>query len=66
MSAKPTGDDTGLLLDALVAVYREHEALPLIRGLLVTRLHDRGLSPVRIAAVLGVRRVIVRSWLAAW
>ena len=66
MSARPIDEDARLLLDALAAVYREQGALPIIRGLLATRLHDGGLSPVRIASRVGVRRVIVRSWLASW
>jgi len=59
-------DDVALLVAALEAAHRDAEALPLIRGLLATRLVDGGVAPIRLAARLGVRRVAVRSWLAAW
>ncbi|WP_423920522.1 hypothetical protein ACPEEZ_14415 [Frigoribacterium sp. 2-23] len=64
----PTPDDeeARLLIAALVTICAEERALPVIRGGLASRLVDGGLSPVRVAARLGVRRVIVRSWLRAW
>ena len=66
MAPTDPDDDVALLVAALEAAHRDAEALPLIRGLLATRLVDGGVAPIRLAARLGVRRVAVRSWLAAW
>ena len=62
----PHDPDVALLVEAVAAVHRELAALPVVRGLLATRLVDAGTSPVRVAARVGVRRMVVRSWLAAW
>jgi hypothetical protein len=59
-------EDAALLVEAVAAVHRELAALPVVRGLLATRLVDAGTTPVRVAAKVGVRRVVARSWLAAW